>query len=86
MTGIAEPADSVGLEALSVLGEQIRELRDAIRRLTPDQQEAIALRYAAGLSTEEAARVMGRRAGTVRGLTFRAIEALRRHLGEAPRP
>lgn len=78
--GMAEPADGVGLDALSVRGEEIRELREAIRRLTPDQQEAIALRYAAGLSAEEAARVMGRRAGTVRGLTFRAIEALRRHL------
>jgi RNA polymerase sigma-70 factor, ECF subfamily len=78
--GVAEPAVGVGLEALSVRGEEIRELREAIRRLTPDQQEAIALRYAAGLSAEEAARVMGRRAGTVRGLTFRAIEALRRHL------
>jgi RNA polymerase sigma-70 factor, ECF subfamily len=78
--GMPEPADGVGLDALSVRGEEIRELRDAIRRLTADQQEAIALRYAAGLSAEEAARVMGRRAGTVRGLTFRAIEALRRHL------
>ena len=78
--GMAERSDGVGLDAISVRGEEIRELRDAIRRLTPDQQEAIALRYAAGLSAEEAARVMGRRAGTVRGLTFRAIEALRRHL------
>lgn len=78
--GMAEPSDGIGLDALSVRGEEIRELREAIRRLTPDQQEAIALRYAAGLSADEAARVMGRRAGTVRGLTFRAIEALRRHL------
>jgi RNA polymerase sigma-70 factor (ECF subfamily) len=80
LSGIAEPADGIGLDALSVRGEEIQELREAVRRLTPDQQEAIALRYAAGLSAEEAARVMGRRAGTVRGLTFRAIEALRRHL------
>ena len=78
---IAEPTDGIGLEALSLRGEEIRELRAAIRRLTPDQQEAIALRYAVGLSAEEAARVMGRRAGTIRGLTFRAIESLRRHLG-----
>ena len=85
LSGIAEPSEGMGLEALSLREEEIRELRDAIRRLTPDQQEAIALRYAAGLSAEEAARVMGRRAGTVRGLTFRAIEALRRHLAEAPR-
>ena len=77
---IAEPSDALGLEARALRHEEIRELRAAIRRLTPDQQEALALRYAGGLSAEEAARVMGRRAGTVRGLTFRAIEALRRHL------
>jgi RNA polymerase sigma-70 factor (ECF subfamily) len=78
---IAEPSDGVLLEALSLRDEEIRELRAAVRSLTPDQQEALALRYGAGLSAEEAARVMGRQAGTIRGLTFRAIEALRRNLG-----
>ena len=77
---IAEPADGMILEALSLRDEEVRELRAAIRRLTPDQQEALALRYGAGLSAEEAARVMGRQAGTIRGLTFRAIETLRRNL------
>ena len=77
---IAEPADDLELESASLRGEEVRELRAAIRRLTPDQQEALTLRYASGLTAEEAAQVMGRRAGTVRGLTFRAIEALRRHL------
>lgn len=67
-------------EHLSVRGEEIRELRRAIRELTADQQEALVLRYAAGLSAEEAAIVMGRRAGTIRGLTFRAIASLRRRL------
>ena len=75
-----EPRDEIGLEQITLRGEEIRELRNAIRELTPDQQEALALRYAAGLSAEEAAQAMGRRAGTVRGLTFRAIEALRRKL------
>ena len=69
-------------EAISLLGEEIRELRDAIGTLTLDQQEALALRFAAGLSAEEAAQVMGRRAGTVRGLTYRAISSLRRHLSQ----
>jgi RNA polymerase sigma-70 factor (ECF subfamily) len=82
----AEPSDDVGPDALSVRGEEIRELRAAIQRLTPDQQEAIALRYAVGLSAEEAARVMGRQAGTIRGLTFRAIEALRRTLPREQQP
>ena len=77
---IAEPIDRLGADDRALREEEIRELRAAIRRLTPDQQEALALRYAAGLSADEAARVMGRKAGTIRGLTFRAIEALRRHL------
>lgn len=77
---IAEPTDGLEVESLSLRDEEVRELRAAIRRLTPDQREALALRYASGLSAEEAAQVMGRQAGTVRGLTFRAIESLRRHL------
>ncbi len=80
LRAIAESSDGMGVEAMSLREESIRELRSAIRQLTPDQQEALALRYAKGLSAEEAARVMGRQAGTVRGLTFRAIESLRRHL------
>jgi RNA polymerase sigma-70 factor, ECF subfamily len=83
---IAEPADGLILEARSVHEEEIRELRAAIRSLTADQQEALALRYGAGLSADEAARVMGRQAGTIRGLTFRAIEALRRNLGSERAP
>jgi RNA polymerase sigma-70 factor, ECF subfamily len=79
---IAEASDGgIGVEARSLREEELRELRAAIRSLTADQQEALALRYAAGLSAEEAARVMGRQAGTIRGLTFRAIETLRRRLG-----
>ncbi|HTE66995.1 MAG TPA: sigma-70 family RNA polymerase sigma factor [Candidatus Binatia bacterium] len=72
--------ESDGLEAISLRGEEIRELQRAIALLTTDQQEALALRFAAGLSAEEAAQVMGRRAGTVRGLTFRAIANLRRRM------
>ena len=77
-----DQADGHEVEALSLRGEQIRELRSAIGRLTPDQREALTLRFVAGLSAEEAAHVMGRRAGTIRGLTFRAIGALRRLMAE----
>jgi RNA polymerase sigma factor (sigma-70 family) len=48
--------------------------------LTDEQREAIALRFFAGLSAREAAVVMGKQEGTVRGLQFRAIAALRRQL------
>jgi len=80
-----ELADDESPDVLAVRGEEIQALRRAVACLTPDQQEALALRYAADLSAEEAAAVMGRRAGTVRGLTFRAIATLRRHLSAEPR-
>lgn len=78
-----EQAGGPEVEAISLRGEQIRELRQAITLLTPDQREAVALRFVAGLSAEEAAQVMGRRAGTIRGLTFRAIASLRRLMAES---
>lgn len=78
---VHELSAGIDIESLSLRKEEVRELRAALDRLTPDQREALVLRYAAGLTADEAAQVMGRQAGTIRGLTFRAIEALRRHLG-----
>ena len=49
--------------------------------LTDEQRDAISLRFFAGLSAREAAEVMGKQEGTVRGLQFRGIAALRRQLG-----
>jgi RNA polymerase sigma-70 factor (ECF subfamily) len=69
-------------DARALRDEALAELRHAMRRLTADQQEALALRFGGGLSADEAAAVMGRRAGTIRGLTFRAITTLRRHLAD----
>ena len=53
----------------------------ALMALTDEQRDAIALRFFAGLSAREAAEAMGKQEGTVRGLQFRAIAALRRQLG-----
>ena len=52
-------------------------LRDAIARLTPLQQDVIILRYVEGLDTKEIGKIIGRRDGTVRGIEFRALGALR---------
>ncbi len=51
---------------------------EALDLLTDEQRDAIALRFFAGLSAREAAEAMGKQEGTVRGLQFRAIAALRR--------
>ena len=61
-----------------------RRRRRGARGLTDEQREAIELRFFAGLSAREAAEAMGKQEGTVRGLQFRAIAALRRQLGIEP--
>ena len=52
-------------------------VRGALAKLTPLQQEVIVLRFVEGYSTLEIAKLVGKREGTVRGIQFRALEALR---------
>jgi RNA polymerase sigma-70 factor (ECF subfamily) len=79
---VAERIDSgVGPDDLAQMRQEMDSVTVALRRLTPEQREAIELRFFAGLSAKEAAEAMGRQEGTVRGLQFRAIATLRRELG-----
>ena len=70
-----------GPEDMAVTRHEMDMVEAALAALTSDQREAIELRFFAGLSASEAADVMGRQPGTIRGLQFRAIAALRRQLG-----
>jgi RNA polymerase sigma factor (sigma-70 family) len=63
-----------------IVRQELDAVEAAMATLTDDQREAIALRFFAGLSAREAAEAMGKQEGTVRGLQFRAIAALRRQL------
>ena len=78
------PSADDGPDELAALRQELDGVAAAMRRLTPDQREAIELRFFAGLSAREAAVAMDRQEGTVRGLQFRAIAALRRDLGIEP--
>src|SRR6476661_5938483 len=82
---LAQSVDRAGTEAgpdeLAVKRQEIEAVGTALSTLTDDQRDAITLRFFAGLSAREAAEVMGKQEGTVSGLQFRAIAALRRQLG-----
>jgi RNA polymerase sigma-70 factor (ECF subfamily) len=58
----------------------------AVRRinelLPPDQAEVVILRVVGGFSTEEVARITGRRPGTLRVLQHRALRRLAKALEE----
>ena len=66
-----EPGD-----ALSTF-EDHRQLRQAFARLTPADRELLELRVVAGLSAEQVAAVLGKRAGAVRTAQSRALARLR---------
>ncbi|HST90447.1 MAG TPA: sigma-70 family RNA polymerase sigma factor [Ktedonobacterales bacterium] len=58
----------------------VDELRHALAQLTEGQREVVLLRFVEGLSAREVGDILGKQEGTVRGMQFRAIEALRRIL------
>ena len=82
---LAQSADRAGSDAgpdeLAVTRQEFEAVRVALSTLTDDQRDVISLRFFAGLSAREAAEAMGKQEGTIRGLQFRAIAALRRELG-----
>jgi RNA polymerase sigma-70 factor, ECF subfamily len=69
-------------EAEVLRGERLRLLGQRLRRLPPDQQEAIALRFFAEFGVAATARTLGRSEGAVRMLVHRAITTLRRDYAE----
>lgn len=57
--------------------EERRELHQVVRRLAPDRQQLLILKYVEQLSTEEIAVIMGRSEGAVKALLHRTIKSLR---------
>lgn len=73
--GEAPTAESQVLENLSN-----EEIYGAIKRLKPDQQEIITMRFLQGMNVADVAKVMGKKEGTVRTLQFRGLKALEKML------
>ncbi len=62
--------------------ERSQCLRDALRRLPPEQREVLVLRHIAGLSPGEIAERLGKTEGSVHGLHHRGRGALQEALRE----
>jgi RNA polymerase sigma-70 factor (ECF subfamily) len=60
--------------------EQRDRVRRALQSLSPDEREAVALRYGADLSVPEIARVTGQKLSTVEGRVYRALRKLKEEL------
>ena len=72
------PEVAAGAAYRQVLDRQ--SLEPAMARLTPEQRQAIELRFMEGMSVAETAKSMGRSEEAVKKLQARALANLRRHL------
>ncbi len=68
--------EKMGPEEHTLKAEQLRIIRQAISKLTHNQQEAIILTYEFGLNTPEISRVLGKSEASIRMLRSRAYDAL----------
>jgi len=69
-------ADPVGNDPAEDV-EQRDQLQRVLRSLSEEQRQVVLLRYFTGLSLAETAQTLGRRQGTVKSQTHRALEQLK---------
>ena len=67
----------VNPDAGLLAGSDASVVRTAMEQLTPLQQEILVLRYVEGYDTKTISKLVGKRDGTIRGIEFRALNALR---------
>ena len=79
----ALPSDDVPEEEAA---RQIRQkqVRKAIRSLSPDQQKVVSLKYLECWENEEIARVLHKPVGAVKSIQHRALVSLQKLLAEKP--
>jgi RNA polymerase sigma-70 factor (ECF subfamily) len=77
-------ADRGSLDSAVAESFSRRRLGEAIRRLTPDQQQVLALRFGEQLTAREVGQVIGKSTSAVEALQHRALASLRRTLEEEP--
>jgi RNA polymerase sigma-70 factor, ECF subfamily len=70
-----------GPEDAAIRSEQVQRIQAAVRQLSPDQRQAITLRFGTGLRNAEVGRVMRKSEGAVKLLIFRGLRSLERRLG-----
>jgi RNA polymerase sigma factor (sigma-70 family) len=78
-----EPAAPATAEDEASLGFERRVVQEALRRLAPEQREALELGYYGGLTQSELAEHLGQPLGTIKSRMFTGLSRLRDLLAQA---
>jgi len=78
--GLDSPEDVVATRARNT------ELREALGRLTPEQEEVVILKFVLGYGNEDIAAITRRTVGAVKSMQHRALASLERQLSEEVEP
>ncbi len=65
-----------------VKNQEEEQLRAALQRLTPEQQQVLLLRFGEGLKPAEVGALMGKSEGAIKVLQYRAVQRLKKLLVE----
>jgi len=76
---VGAPSPATGERELESI-EQRDSLQQALATLSPEEREAISLRYGADLTVPEIARLKGEKLTTIEGRVYRALRKLRDEL------
>jgi len=79
---IAFPSDMEMRDEEAQTRFDLQAMRDALQFLTSDQQQALILKYIAGLPNDSIAKIMNKQEGTIRGLQMRALQTLSKYMKE----
>lgn len=73
-------SDSASPAAMVEEHQDQHRLRQAIRQLTPSQQQVILLRFGEGLKIKQVGQLMGKSEGSIKLIQYRALKRLRKIL------
>ena len=79
---IALPSDMEMPDDEAQMHFDLQAMRDALQFLTSDQQQALILKYIAGLPNANIAKIMKKQEGTIRGLQMRGLQILSKYMRE----
>jgi RNA polymerase sigma-70 factor, ECF subfamily len=77
---LGHPSDIAMPDEQSEMHFDLEAMRDGLQSLSADQQQALILKYIAGLPNESIAKVMNKQEGTIRGLQMRGLQTLARYM------